>query len=230
LRQGLTRDGTIIIVTSYLVLGLLQIPAYVRTGLALDFWDALGGVLLFGAILLPAAYMGLRLMPEKLPILTRLLKTGEANPREIAAKLAPGLAIAALAFALNISLSALFSQFWIAPTSPEYVSGFLPFDKVVTSFSAGVWEETVFRCFLVGSLLALLKRKAPAALLANLLFTLMHVVLQDPPYNVPALTIVFVIGLTYTKCYLDYGLESAMICHAAMNLFSMVLATLLWLP
>ena len=75
--------------------------------------------------------------------------------------------------------------------------------------------------------MAVVRSRLASVISANLLFTLMHVIFQNPPYNLPALIIVFLIGLFYTKCYLDRGLESAVACHAIMNLLVMTLGALL---
>lgn len=213
----------VLLLTFYLAFGFLQVPSYLKIDTTATIPDAMISVILFAALLFPAAYWGAKLSPENLPIISRLLGHEKTVIRELSRRILPVMGFAVLAFTLNVSLSVLFSWAWIPPTTQDYVLQFSIYDKVVSSVSAGIWEETIFRLFLISAALMIMRRKVPAVLLANLFFTLMHAVFQQPPYNAPALTVVFVIGLIYTKCFLDKGLGSAIACHAAMNLLSMTL-------
>lgn len=215
---------------SYLVLGLLQAPSYLKIDPAASIYDPVLAAFLFAAILFPAAYWGAILNPRYLPILRRLLDRKRSPPDGIARPLLFAAGLGALAFLLNVSLSAVFTWAGAAPTAQSYVLKFSFFDKVVSSSSAGLWEETIFRLFLISAGIAILKGKTSSALIANLLFTSMHIVFQNPPYNPSALTIVFVIGLLYTKCFLDKGLEAAATCHGMMNFLVMTLGPLLQIP
>lgn len=217
---------TALLVISYVVVGLLQTPAYLKIDSSATLKDGLLATALFAALLFPAAYLGTGLDPKRVPVLSRGLRGG-GTVEELARMLSWTLALAVVAFGINVVLSGLFSWAWIAPTAQDYVARFSIFDKIVTALSSGIWEETVFRLFLIPAGVALLGHKRVASLAANFLFTSMHLVFQSPPYNPPALVVVFAIGLVYTKCYLDKGLESAILCHAAMNLLTMTVGVLL---
>ena len=215
-----------LLTAAYVVVGLLQTPAYLKIDSSATLEDGLLATLLFAALLFPAAYLGSRFDPRHLPVLSRAFG-GRGWIEELAQRLPWTLALAVVAFAVNVVMSGLFSWAWVPPTAQDYVARFSIFDKVITALSSGIWEETVFRLFLISAGAALLGRRRVAALSANLLFAAMHLVFQNPPYNLPALAVVFTIGLIYTKCYLDKGLESAMVCHAVMNLLTMTVGMLL---
>lgn len=215
--------SALLIFSAYLVFGLLQAPSYLKIDPETTIWESITSVVIFSGIILPAAYWGARIDPESLPILSGLLGREAPDRRRWLVSLSYGLVLAAIAFLINISLSLAFTEFWAAPTSQDYILDFSILDKVAVAISSGIWEETIFRFFLISALVPLIRSRIGSALVANSLFTVMHVVLQDPPYNLPALTVVFVIGLVYTKCFLDRGVGSAATCHAGMNLLSMIL-------
>ncbi len=215
-----------LLVAAYAVVGLLQTPAYLKIDASAKAQDGLLATMLFAALLFPAAYLGSGLDPKSLPVLSRALRD-RGWIEELAQRLPWTLAFAVVAFVVNVAMSGLFSWAWIAPTTQDYVARFSIFDKVVTALSSGIWEETVFRLFLISAGATLLGKKRVAALAANLLFASMHLVFQNPPYNLPALAVVFTVGLIYTKCYLGKGLESAIACHATMNMLTMTVGMLL---
>jgi len=215
---------------SYLALGLLQAPSYLKIDPAASIYDPVASAVLFALILFPAAYWGVRINPEYLPILGHLLHRGKARLELFLRPILLALGLGALAFLVNLALSALFTWAGAPPTTQSYVLKFSLFDKVVSSASSGLWEETIFRLFLISVGVVVMRSRISSAILANLLFTFMHVVLQSPPYNPSALTIVFVIGLIYTKCFLDHGFEAAATCHGTMNFLVMILGPLLQIP
>lgn len=226
LKSDLALTAALLLSTSYLILGMLQAPSYLKIDPAASIWDPVAAAILFAIILFPAAYWGARIGPEYLPILGHLLRRGKSRPGPLLRPILFAVGLGTLGFLVNLALSALFTWAGAAPTAQSYVLKFSLFDKVVSSASSGLWEETIFRLFLISVGMAILKNKVSSAILANLLFTFMHVVLQSPPYNASALTIVFIIGLIYTKCFLDHGVEAAATCHGTMNLLVMILGPL----
>jgi membrane protease YdiL (CAAX protease family) len=214
-----------VLVVSYLAFSLLQATSYTKIFPDATIWDSLFGSLLFAALLFPTAYTGAKESPEQVRVIPRLFgRDPGVGPVGI---ILPAVSFALIAFVLNVSLSLIFGQFWVEPTAQEYVVELTLLEKIGASISAGIWEESIFRLFLISVLILILKNRMVSVVLSNLLFTLLHVVFQSPPYNAPALVIVFVIGLIYTKTYLDHGLESAIMCHATMNFLAMVLGPLL---
>jgi len=208
------------ILGSYVIFAILQSPSYSKIDPSIGAVDVAYVICSFTLILAPAAYFGLRVDPSRVKLATG---TWRNLPAGIVSFLSPAILAAFVAFLLNAGLSILFAKFWIAPTSQSYVIKFTVLEKIANSASAGIWEETVFRLFLLSSTLALIRSVLGSVILSNTVFTLLHAFLQQPPYNLPALTIVFVIGLVYSMCYLRWGLESAMACHGTMNLLSMTL-------
>lgn len=218
--------AAILLLALYLVFSLLQATSYPKIFPEGTIWDGVTSSILFAAILFPASYMGTRISPARLPLISRFF-VGNHRGTAPSRVLLGALTLAVVALILNVSLSIIFSWAWVEPTSQSYVANLTLAEKIGASVSAGIWEETIFRLFLISALLVFIKNKIVSVILANLLFTLMHLVFQSPPYNAPALIIVFSIGLLYSKCYVDNGLESAAICHAGMNFLVMILGSLL---
>jgi hypothetical protein len=214
---------TLVITCLYFALGLLQAPTYLKIDEQATMKDALLGVTLFAALLLPAAYFGSREDPDRLPVFHAWLTRSSSWLERTRERILPALGLGAVAFALNLGLSALFRVIWLPPTTQDYVLRFSLLDKIATSASSGLWEETVFRLFLISAFFLLIKNRTISLLAANTLFALMHAVLQDPPYNPPALVIVFALGLIYSASYERYGLESAALSHGVMNFLAMTL-------
>ncbi len=215
--------ATLVITCVYIALALLQTSSYLKMDEQATMEDAVLGVALFTALLFPAAYFGSREDPGRLPLLMGWLKGSRALSRQAGERILPALGLGVIAFVLNLGLSALFRVIWFPPTTQEYVLRFNILDKIAASASSGLWEETVFRLFLISALCLVLRRRTISLLAANTLFALMHVVLQDPPYNPPALVIVFALGLIYSVSYEKYGLESAALSHGTMNFLAMTL-------
>lgn len=214
-----------VLVLAYLVFSLLQATSYSKIFHEGTIWDSLFGTFLFAALLFPTSYTGARGSPEQVRLIPRLF--GEGIDTDPIRFIIQAFSFAIIAFALNVSLSLIFGEFWIEPTAQEYVVELTLLEKIGASASAGIWEESIFRLFLISILIIIVKKRIVSVILSNLLFTMLHMVFQSPPYNAPALIIVFLIGLIYTKTYLDHGLESAIACHAAMNFLAMLLGPLL---
>ncbi len=217
----------LVLLASYLAFGILQVPSYLKMEPPFTLVDSLVSLSLFAALLFPAAYAGSRMNPASVVFIQRLICHGRSVPGHVLRRVLLALVLALLAFCINLGLTALFTRVWTPPTTQDYIHSFNLFDKMAASISSGLWEETIFRFFLFSAALSVLKRRLPAVLLSNLVFTLMHAVFQQPPYNLSALTIVYLLGLVYSKCYTDQGLEPAVICHAAMNLLTMTLGLML---
>ena len=210
----------ITIVLAYIIFAFLQAPSFSKIDPSAKPADILYFISTFTIILVPAAYFGVKADPGRIRLTS---KSWHDLPAFLYSPLLPALGLAFLAFSLNAGLSVLFTKVWTAPTSQSYVLSFNLLDKIANSGSAGIWEEAVFRLFLLSSILALTRSKLVSVTVSDILFTIPHAFLQQPPYNAPALVIVFIIGLIYSFCYLRWGLESAMACHGAMDLFSMTL-------
>jgi hypothetical protein len=226
MQRGPELRVALVLVVLYLTLGLLQATSILKIDVSATIMDSLIGLLLFAALLFPAAFTGARLAPEAIPTL-RALPERASERVAVLRKLSWGILFGAGGFLVNVGLSALFVGLWTAPTTQDYVMEFSLVEKIGASASSGIWEETVFRLFLISAILMVVRHRYLAALAANTAFTLMHLIFQHPPYNIPALTIVFLIGLIYTKAYLDHGLESAIAAHASMNFLSMTLGLLI---
>ncbi len=224
MKTGFAFKSSIILLALYIVFGLLQAPSYLKVDPQASLSESLASVFIFSGILLPCAYWGARIEPEGLPILANFLEQRKTGMKPVVKTILFGLGFAVLAFAANVIITFLFQEFWLAPTTQDYVLKFSLLDKLTTSISSGIWEETIFRLFLIGALSSLFRTRIGGVLVANGIFTYMHVIFQDPPYNLPALIIVFIIGLVYSRCFLERGLGSAITCHAGMNLLSMLLA------
>ncbi len=226
IERGSPAKASLLLLIGYLVFGILQAPSYPKIDPEWTVVDALVGIALFALLLLPAAFTGARLNPDKLPILNGLLGH-RLRAKDLASKLLPAILLAFVAFSMNAFLSASFSALGSPPTSQDYILQFTLVEKIAASASSGIWEETIFRLFIISAVLIVMRSRTAAAIISNLLFAAMHVVFQQPPYNLPALVIVFVIGLVYTRCFFSYGLESSVVCHAAMNLLAMTLGLML---
>ena len=219
--------ASLLLLVLYLAFSLLQATSYPKIFPEGTLWDGVTSSILFAALLLPASYMGTKISPDEIPLISRLFAGNRSRGPRPSRVLLWALTLAAIAFILNVSLSIIFGWAWVEPTAQEYVANLTLAEKIGASISAGIWEETIFRLFLISALLIFIKDRTVSVILANLLFTLMHLVFQSPPYNAPALVIVFTIGLLYSKCYVDNGLESAAVCHAGMNFLAMTLGSLL---
>ncbi len=214
-----------VVASAYLVVGLLQTSALLKMDPDATPLDALLASVLFAALLFPTTYLASGIDPERLPMLSRVLRD-RRSILKLARILPYALGLGVLAFAVNVALSGLLSRVWMPPTTQEYVRDLSILEKFLTALSSGIWEETIFRLFLVSAIFAALGRRTISYLVPNLMFALMHLVFQNPPYNPPALLVVFAIGLVYTKSYLDRGLETAIVCHATMNFLTMTVGML----